>query len=159
MKKTFYFVCLLLLIMLLAGCSRIVNMIEIDKEKIGAEYIGLEEKSFNKNDKYGVVTNYESSLNEGVWTIDFNYMNGTAYQDFTIETDDVLLINSKVDRGEVWIKITQGDLSLSDIQKVQAINNKETTIDLSQWQNGEIVVWLVVEKGKDGLIQIEHINN
>ena len=33
------------------------------------------------------------------------------------------------------------------------------TIDLAQWQNGEIVVWLVVEKGEDGLIQIEHIEN
>lgn len=161
MKKTIYFVCLLLLVMLFAGCSRINNMVEVDKEKIGVEYMGLVEYEIDadSNGTRGEVKNYESSLNKNLWTTEFDYMNGTDYQDFNIEIDDVLLINSKVDSGEVWIKITQGDLSLSEIQKVQAISNKETTIDLSQWQNGEIVVWLVIEKGEDGLIQIEHIEN
>ena len=41
MKKTIYFVCLLLSVLLFAGCSRIINMIEVDKEKIGAEYTGV----------------------------------------------------------------------------------------------------------------------
>lgn len=59
----------------------------------------------------------------------------------------------------MWIKITQGDLSLSDIQKAKAENNKEITVELSQWEKGEINVWLVVENGENGLIQIEHIEN
>lgn len=159
MKKTFYFVCLLLSVLSLAGCSRIINMIEVEKEKIGNEHTIYEDNSVVKGDKYRVATNYKGNLNEGVWTIAFDYMNGTEYQNFTIKSDDVLRINSKVNSGEVWIKITQGDLSLSEIQKVQAINEKETTIDLSQWQDGEIFVWLVVEKGEDGLLQIEHIEN
>ncbi|KGR83359.1 hypothetical protein [Lysinibacillus odysseyi] len=161
MKKTIFLVCLLLLVMSLAGCSRIINMIEVDKEKIGAEYTGVDGyvTGEDNNGTCGEARNYESSLNENVWTTEFDYMNGTGVQEFTIETADILRINGKFDKGEVWIKITQGDLSLSEIQKVQAINNKEMTIDLSQWQNGEIVVWLVVEKGEDGLIQIEHLEN
>ena len=35
-------------------------------------------------------------------------MNGTSYQQFNIETVDVFIIKSKVDRGEEWLKITQG---------------------------------------------------
>ena len=157
MKKIICFVCLS--VFLLTGCSRITNMIVVDREKIGAEYTGIQEMNNVTNDKYGIAKNYESSLNGDIWTTSFNYMNATGYQDFVIGTDDALLIDNKIENGEVWIKITQGDLSLSSIQKVRATNNDVTKVDLSQWENGEIVVWLVVEKGENGLIQIEHIKN
>lgn len=159
MKKIIYFVCLCLLVILFASCSRITNMIDVDKEKIGAEYTGMEEAEIVTENTHGMVKNYKSSFNKNIWTVEFDYMNATGYEDFNIDTDDELLISSKVDSGEVWVKITQGDLSLSEIQKVQVIPNKENTVDLSQWKNGEIIVWLVVENGEDGLIQIEHMEN
>lgn len=161
MRKIIYFVCLIFIVILIVGCSSINNMIEVEKEKIGAEYTGLDEVEdvVERNGTRGVVNNYKSNLNENIWTTEFEYMDGTDYQDFTIENDDKLIVNSNVAKGEAWIKITQGDLSFSEIQKVKAENNKEITIDLSQWEKGEITVWLVVENGENGLIHIEHIEN
>ncbi|NLY79051.1 MAG: hypothetical protein GX072_03870 [Lysinibacillus sp.] len=163
MRKPIYFLCLLLIVVLITGCSRINNIIKIEEERIGVEYTGFNEiedgVDVDSNGTRGEVKNYESNLNENIWTTQFDYMNGTDVQAFTIENDDILKINSNVDSGDVWIKITQGDLSLSDIQKAKAENNKEITVELSQWEKGEINVWLVVENGENGLIQIEHIEN
>lgn len=160
MKKSVYFICFFLVFtLLLPACSRITNMVEVDREKIGAEYTSIQKTNNVANGKYGIAKNYKSSLNEDIWTTSFDYMNATSYEHFVIGTDDALLIDNKIENGEVWIKITQGDLSLSSIQKVRATNNDVTKVDLSQWENGELAVWLVVEKGENGAIQIEHIKN
>lgn len=134
-------------------------MITIDKEKIGAEYIVLADSEENKNTSHGEVKNYKKDIDNNKLIITFDYMNSTDYHDFTIQKNDVLKIKSEMDSGNTWVKITQGQLWNSKIQKVPITNNKEMTIDLSQWKDGEIVVWVVVENGKDGLIQIEHIEN
>lgn len=159
MRKTIYLACLLLLVALVSSCSVIGGFINDSKEKIGSEYTVFEGNEIDTSDSHGAVENYESSLDENIWTTKFDYMNSTGSQFFIIEPDDKLVINSTVSSGEIWTKITQGNLAESEIQKVQVKNDQEVTMDLSQWKNGEIAVWLVVKQGEDGLIKIEHIKN
>lgn len=70
--------------------------------------------------------------------------------------DDTLEVSNKVGSGEVWVKITQGDISRSEIQKVHIPNNDSQTINLNQWNSGEISIWLVVKEGTNGEITIKH---
>ncbi|MGY4690739.1 hypothetical protein [Salibacterium sp. K-3] len=149
---------MLLTVLFLAGCSDIISYAELGNERIGVEYTVMEENEIGTEDPHGAVKNYERTLNKGLWTTDFSYMNSTASQTFTITPDDSLRIHRTIDSGDVWVKITQGDLIESDIQKVH-MTKKETTVDLSRWKSGKIVVWLVVKKGRNGSIQIEHLNN
>lgn len=94
MRKPIYFLCLLLIVVLITGCSRINNIIKIEEERIGVEYTGFDEiedgVDVDSNGTRGEVKNYESNLNENIWTTQFDYMNGTDVQAFTIENDDIL---------------------------------------------------------------------
>jgi hypothetical protein len=132
-------------------------MINVEKERIGNEYTVIEDQELNPNDSHGNVKNYRSNFSDNIWTTKFDSMNSTGYMTLEINRYDTLKINSNVDSGEVWVKITQGDLAKSKIQKVQAVNSETITADLKQWEPGEIVVWLVVKKGENGVIQIEHV--
>lgn len=129
--------------------------IDIDQERIGSEYTVSEGQKPAANDFHGSVKNYNSTLQDNLWTVIFDAMNSTAYRRLEIDPRDTLKVKSKLISGTVWVKITQGDLSKSALHKVQSVYDETLTIDLSQWEPGEIAVWLVVENGESGMIRVE----
>ncbi|MHB8125348.1 MAG: hypothetical protein ACYDEJ_06820 [Desulfitobacteriaceae bacterium] len=156
MKKAIYFVCVLFIsAILLMTYNNIKNTINFNKEKIGNEYTVIKDMELASNDSHGLVKNYHNNFQNNLWTTTFDYMNSTAYQCLEIDHRDTLKVKSKLKSGNVWVKITQGDLSKSKIQKVQSVNDETVTIDLTQWEPGEINIWLVVENGESGTIRIE----
>lgn len=159
MKKIIYIILLLFIFIQASGCSltKAKNMAVIDKEKIGVEYTVMESNTCDSYDSHGYVENYSSDFEDNVWTTKFDFMNSTGNMKLEIDPEDILKVNSKFNTGEVWLKITQGDLIESDIQKVEVKSGEEVTADLSQWESGNIEMWLVAKKCKNGLIKIEHV--
>jgi hypothetical protein len=161
MKKILFYIFIFSLInILLFGCT--VDKIDkrkiINKEKIGVEFTVVENSKKEPSDSHGRVENYEKIIKDNRWITKFKFMNSTDVQGFKINSSkDILQVKSDLDKGEAWIKITQGDILESDIQKVKINSEKTTNIDLSQWKKGEIIVWLVVENGENGSININHI--
>ncbi|KUO63217.1 MAG: hypothetical protein APF84_13615 [Gracilibacter sp. BRH_c7a] len=131
------------------------NPIDANQEKIGSEYTVLEGQDLAPDNSHGSVKNYYSDYQGKRWTVTFDAMNSTAYQSLEIDPHDKLKIKSKLLQGTVWIKITQGALNNSALQKIQLVNDETITLDLSLWQTGEIAVWLVVENAASGIIRVE----
>lgn len=123
--------------------SPVVDPIDAGHEKIGPDHT------------HGPATNYRSDFQNKTWTVTFDAMDSTAYYALEIDPRDKLKVKSKLINGTAWIKITQGDLSTSALQKAQLFYDETTTLDLTQWQTGEIAVWLVVENGESGMIRVE----
>ena len=158
MKKVMYILWLLFISAIIFTVFLLINMINVDKERIGGEYVVIEDRDeLSPNDSHGSIKNYSSNFSDNIWTTNFDFMNSTGHMSIEINPDDTLKINNNVDSGAVWVKITQGSLARSEIQKIQAVNGKVITADLSQWEPGEIQIWLVVKDGKNGEIQIEHM--
>lgn len=131
------------------------NPIDVNQEKIGCGYTVPEGPDLAPDNSHGSVKNYHSDFQGKLWTVTFDAMNSTAYQPLEIDSRDTLKVRSKLVSGTVWIKITQGDLSKSALQKVQLVKDETITLDLSRWETGEIAVWLVVENGESGIIRVE----
>jgi hypothetical protein len=129
--------------------------IDVHQEKIGSEYTVREDQDLGPDNSHGSVQNYHSDYQGKRWTVTFDAMNSTAYLPLSIDSRDTLKIKSKLVTGTASIKITQGALDNSALQKVQLVNDEAVTLDLSQWQTGEIAVWLVVENGESGILQVE----
>lgn len=159
MSKIFKFINLLIFIILLSllfsGCSYIDHSIRINKEKIGNEYIVYENGG---GDSHGSEEGYSVDSDSHSITIKFNSMNSTQDYTVNIEPDDTLEVNTNIEEGKVWVKITQGDLNKSDIQSELIPNNETKIITLDKWDSGEIVVWIVVEDGVNGEININHMS-
>ncbi|MFZ7121292.1 MAG: hypothetical protein ACOWWH_10110 [Eubacteriaceae bacterium] len=150
MNKENYLVLLeLLLILFLTACFNS----QIDQERIGAEYTVIE--GDEDHGSHGSVNGYKTEYNFLCNTIKFDYMNSTESIVFNINPNDTIEVTNEIESGEVWVKITQGDITRSKIQKEHIPNNETITIGLSDWKTGEISIWLVVEEGIKDQISIK----
>ena len=146
MKRNFSILCVLFAF-LITGCS-IGNRINVDKERIGVEYTVITDQPISTNDSHGSVENYTSDYSKDIWTTKFDSMDSTGELTLDIEAEDSLKITCDVTVGDVWLKITQGDISKSKIQKIQGKNGETVEVDLSQWNSGE-----------NGIIKVEHLKS
>lgn len=147
------FVIATILTLMFNGCSYISNYNKINKEKIGNEYTVSE---LGNNDSHGTVEGYTINGDYQSMNVKFDFMNSTQDYTFNIKPESTIDVTNNIEEGKVWVKITQGDLSQSDIQSKFIYNNQTASVKLDQWEPGDIIIWLVVEDGVNGEISVKY---
>lgn len=99
--------------------------------------------------------NYVSTIDKNKWVVSYDYLNGKDYTTFTIRPTNKLKIVNTIGSGKLYLKITQGDLLKSKIFSLQLLKDVEYTLKLNQWQDGEIILWILGDKAEKGSLTIE----
>lgn len=152
MKKILiiFLISIILVFLFFQSCSRSM------REGLGCDNTVLEYETFGNSD-FRKVIDYTNEFKKNIWYIKYKEMNGNDFKRIKIKSTGTLKVTSKTEDGEMWVKITQGSLAESDIQKQKLLHDGISILNLSQWEDGEILVWLVAENSTNGDIMVEYV--
>lgn len=158
MKKKLIITLLVSIILgLLFSQSTIYGMFRSMHEGLGCENTVLEYETFGDSD-FRKVIDYTNNFKDNIWIVKYKEMNGNAMKKIDIQATGKLNVTSTTEDGEMWVKLTQGYVVNSSIQKQKLPSNGSTTIDLSKWKDGRLTIWLVAENSTNGDIKVEYVD-
>lgn len=158
MKKKLIITLLVSIILgLLFSQSTIYGMFRSMHEGLGCENTVLEYETFGDSD-FRKVIDYTNNFKDNIWIVKYKEMNGNAMKKIDIQATGKFNVTSTTEDGEMWVKLTQGYVVNSSIQKQKLPSNGSTTIDLSKWKDGRLTIWLVAENSTNGDIKVEYVD-
>lgn len=136
--------------------SKLYGMFNSMYEGLGCDNTVLEYETFGDSD-FRKVIDYTNEFKNNIWNIKYKEMNGNDLTHMNIKSNGKLKVNSKTEDGEMWVKITQGSVIESYIQKQKLLHDGINIVDLSRWEDGEVTIWLVAENSTNGDIKVEFV--